>query len=145
MRYALVLTLVAGCSTSSASKVETLPDLTLEAKPPNGYQVILPIVRGLVPGADNEYCTWTDLVADHDIDVRAVEAFQTIGGHHVVLYSTAKLQAPGTTRVCTDEDMTTFRFSAASGGEGQVGKNEAPGNLVYRIPAGSQIVLNHHY
>ncbi|MDB4967650.1 MAG: hypothetical protein JWN44_3339 [Myxococcales bacterium] len=145
-RFALVLTLVAGCSSSSsAPTVETLPDLQLEAKPPGGYQVILPIVRGLVPGADTEYCTWTDLVAEHDIDVRAVQGFQTVGGHHVILFSTAKHEEPGTTRRCTDDDMSTFRFSAASGAEGQSGKNEAPGNLVYRVPAGAQIVLNHHY
>jgi hypothetical protein len=145
-RYALVLTVVAGCSTApSGPKVDTLPDLVLEAKPDNGYQVILPIVRALVPGADTEYCTWTDVVADHDIDVRAVQAFQTVGGHHVVLYTTSKVEAPGTTRICTDDDMSTFRFSAGSGGEGQYGKNEAPGNLVFRVPAGSQIVLNHHY
>ncbi|MDB4970844.1 MAG: hypothetical protein JWN44_6533 [Myxococcales bacterium] len=145
-RFALVLTLVAGCSSSSsAPQVETLPDLPLEAKPDNGYQVILPIVRGLVPGADNEFCTWTSLIADHDIDVRAVQGFQTIGGHHVILFSTTKHEAPGTTRVCTDDDMSTFRFSAASGAEGQGGKNEAPGNLVYRVPAGAQIVMNHHY
>jgi hypothetical protein len=143
-RLVVALALVVGCS-SSPKSIETLPDLPLEPKPANGYQVILPIVRGLIPGADNEYCTWTDLVVDHDVDVRAVQAFQTTGGHHVVLYTTSKLQPPGTTRLCTDDDMTTFRFSAASGGEGQYGKNEAPGNLVYRVPAGSQIVLNHHY
>jgi hypothetical protein len=41
--------------------------------------------------------------------------------------------------------MTTFRFSAASGAEGQAGKVEAPGNLVFHVSAGSQVVLNHHY
>src|SRR5437868_3497392 len=148
MRYPLVLlSLLAGCSSAPKSQTEILPELkqVLEAKPANGYQVILPVVKGLQPGADNEVCTWTELVFDHDVDIRAVQAFQTTGGHHVVLYTTTKLQEPGTTRTCTDDDMTTFRFTAGSGGEGQYGKNEAPGDLVFRVPAGAQVVLNHHY
>ncbi|MCU1278763.1 MAG: hypothetical protein JWM53_2309 [bacterium] len=146
-RSLLLLSLLAACSTSSKPSVEMLPELTtiLEAKPANGYQIVMPIVKALQPGADNEVCTWTDIVVDHDVDVRAVQAFQTTGGHHVVLYTTTKVQPAGTTRTCTDDDMTTFRFSAGSGGEGQVGKNEAPSNLVYRVPAGAQVVLNHHY
>jgi hypothetical protein len=146
-RIPVCLTLLAGCSSSSPPAVEELPELktVLEAKPANGYQVVLPIVRALQPGADTEMCTWTDLIVDHDVDVRAVQAFQTTGGHHVVLYTTTKTQPAGTTRVCSDDDMATFRFSAGSGGEGQYGKNEAPADLVYRVPAGSQIVLNHHY
>ena len=146
-RILLTLLMVAGCSSSSQPAVDELPELKtiLEPKPANGYQIILPVVKGLQPGSDTEMCTWTNLTVDHDVDVRAVQAFQTTGGHHVVLYTTTKTQPAGTTRVCTDDDMATFRFSAGSGGEGQYGKNEAPGNLVYRVPAGSQIVLNHHY
>jgi hypothetical protein len=147
-RSLLILSLVAGCSSApSTPSVEMLPEMQqiLEAKPANGYQIVMPIVKALQPGADNEICTWTDIVTDHDVDLRAVQAFQTTGGHHIVLYTTTKVQPPGTTRTCTDDDMVTFRFSAGSGGEGQVGKNEAPGNLVFRVPAGAQIVLNHHY
>jgi hypothetical protein len=146
-RSLLIFSLLAGCSSSPKPSVEMLPELTaiLEAKPANGYQVILPIVKDLQPGADNEICTWTDIVVDQDVDLRAVESFQTTGGHHIVLFTTTKLQAPGTTRACTDDDMTTFRFSAASGAEGMGGKVEAPGNLVFHVPAGSQVVLNHHY
>lgn len=144
-RLALALLLLAGCSSSPSSKVEMLPDFQIDAKPANGYQIILPPVKALQPGQDTEYCTWTDLILDHDVDIRAIQGYQTIGGHHVGLFSTDKMQPPGTTRRCTDDDMSTFRFSAASGAEGQDGKNEAPGDLVFHIPAGSQIVLNHHY
>jgi hypothetical protein len=119
--------------------------MKLAPKPANGYQIILPTVKALPSGTDVEECTWTDLILDRDIDIRAIEGYQTIGGHHVGLFSTDKHQPAGTTRKCTDDDMATFRFSAASGAEGQDGKNEAPGDLVFHIPAGSQIVLNHHY
>jgi hypothetical protein len=147
-RSLLIFSLLAGCSQSAPKpSVEMLPELTaiLEPKPANGYQIIMPIVKDLQPGADNEVCTWTDIIPTNDVDLRAVQAFQTTGGHHVVLYTTTKVQPPGTTRTCTDDDMVTFRFSAGSGGEGQVGKNEAPGNLVFRVPAGAQLVMNHHY
>jgi hypothetical protein len=147
-RIVLLLSLVAGCSNSASQpSVEIMPELKaiLDPKPANGYQVILPIVKDLQPGADNEICTWTDIITTTDIDLRAVEAYQTTGGHHIVLFTTQKQQPAGTTRVCTDDDMTTFRFSAASGSEGEGLKVEAPGDLVFHIPAGSQVVLNHHY
>ena len=147
-RTLLVVALVAGChSSSSTPSVPMLPELKsiLEPKPANGYQILLPIATALAPGADNELCTWTDVVIDHDVDIRSVQGFQTSGGHHVILFSTSKTQPPGTTRTCSDDDMATFRFAAGAGGEGQTSKNEAPGNLVFRIPAGSQFVINHHY
>jgi hypothetical protein len=145
-----LLTLAAAaCSSkpSSPSTDDELPALKtiLDPKPDNGYQLIMPIQKDLPPGTDDEVCTWTDLVIDHDVDIRAVQGYQTVGGHHVILFSTQKMQAPGTTRTCSDDDMATFRFAAGAGGEGQLAKNEAPGNLVFRIPAGSQFVINHHY
>jgi hypothetical protein len=122
---------------------EILPNLKVPPKPENGIQVITPIFRGIAPSSDNEVCTWTDAVFDQTTDVRKSQAFQTEpGGHHVVAYYTTIKQPPGTQRICQDTDMATFRL-LAGGGEGIV--NEAPGNLVYRIPAGAQLVLNHHY
>src|SRR5262249_26164287 len=77
--------------------------------------------------------------------IKGVQGIQSQGGHHVVVYSTTIKQPAGTSRVCTDADMTSFRFSAGAGGEGQGAINMAPANLVFRIPAGSQLVVNHHY
>jgi hypothetical protein len=122
---------------------EILPTLTVPPKPDNGIQVITPVFHDIGPSSDNEVCTWTDAVFDQTTDVRTTQAFQSEpGGHHVVAYYTMIKQPPGTQRLCKDEDMATFRL-LAGGGEGIV--NTAPGNLVYRIPAGAQLVLNHHY
>jgi hypothetical protein len=122
---------------------DVLPGLHVLPKPDNGIQVITPIYHGIAPGTDNEICTWTDAVFDQPTDVKTTRAFQSEpGGHHVVAYYTMNKQPPGTQRVCQDTDMVTFRM-LAGGGEGIV--NEAPGDLVYRIPAGAQLVLNHHY
>lgn len=151
MHRALVLTLlVVGCGSDPAAPryingVELLPSFDVPAAPANGFQVVLPIVRGIKAGTDNEYCTWTDYIADRDLDVKAVQAFQSETGHHVVLFTTKKHQPAGTTRLCTDDDMATFRFGAGAGGEGVKDINEAPGDLVFLIPKGSQLVVNAHY
>ncbi len=132
-----------GCGTSESTGPDVLPDLEVPAVPENGLQVITPIVRGIQPGTDLEICTWTDAVVDHDVDVRSTLAFQTEPGHHTIVFYTLEKQPGGTQRECTDTDMASFRFLAGNAGNGI--ENSAPGNLVYRIPAGSQIVVNHHY
>lgn len=129
--------------TPDPSGPDVLPTLTVPPPPADGIQVITPIFDGIAPGTDNEVCTWTDAVFDVPTDVKTTRAFQTEpGGHHVVAYYTMNKQPPGTQRICQDTDMVTFRM-LAGGGEGIV--NSAPGDLVYRIPAGAQLVLNHHY
>lgn len=137
--------LLAGCGAQPPPNSDTLAGFTYPAAPPNGIQIVLPIVRNLQPGSDNEICTWTDTIVDVDTDVKGLQAFQAPMGHHVVLFSTKVFQPAGTNRPCTDDDMSTFRFSVGAGGEGQAGLNEAPGDLTYRIPAKSQVVINHHY
>jgi hypothetical protein len=146
MRKTFVLAfLIIGCGNDAQTGPQLLPGFNPPAPPANGFQVILPIVKDLQPGHDYEMCTWTDKMLDHDTDVKAVQGLQSKGGHHVIMFSTLVTQPPGTTRVCTDADMATFRFGAASGGEGTADLNMAPGNLVYRLPKGAQIVVNHHY
>src|SRR5262249_52488215 len=112
----IVALIVAGCSSGPAapSGSEMLPELkaALDPKPAGGYQAILPIVRALAPGADSEYCTWTDVVTDGAIDMRQVQGYQTLSGHHIVIYWTTVRQPPGTTRLCTEDDMATFRLGA---------------------------------
>jgi hypothetical protein len=121
-----------------------LPGLTVPPKPSNGIQVITPIFDGVMPSKDYEVCTWTDAITTQQTDVRSVQGYQVEPpGHHITVYYTTTKEAPGTQRVCTDNDMASFRFLAGAGGTGEI--NAAPGNLVYRIPAGAQIVLNHHY
>lgn len=140
----LGLAILMGCGTSEPSGPETLPDLTVPAAPDNGLQVITPIFENIQPGMDYEVCTWTDQFVTATTDVRSTLSFQNEPpGHHVVLYYTLDKQPPNTQRVCTDTDMATFRFVSGSGANGE--ENAAPGNLVFRIPEGAQLVVNHHY
>jgi hypothetical protein len=142
----LGLAILMGCGTTDEQPPgpEILPELTVPPKPENGLQVITPIFENIEPGKDYEVCTWTDQFVTATTDVRSTLSFQNEPpGHHVVLYYTLDKQPPGTQRVCTDTDMASFRFVSGSGANGEV--NAAPGNLVFRIPEGAQLVVNHHY
>ena len=146
----LGISLAFGCGTDTGmagddgTGQEILPNLTIPDVPEHGLQVITPIVRGLAPGTDHEICTWSDkVVGSTPVDVKSTVGYQTEPGHHIVVYYTTEKQPPGTQRECTDTDMVTFRFLSGNGKEGE--PSEAPGNLVYRVPAGAQIVVNHHY
>src|SRR5262245_46240328 len=120
------------------------PGLVVPPPPANGFQVILPPVRGIQPGADLELCTWSKVV-DQDIDIKTVQGFQTEPGHHIIVYTSIVRQPEGTTRECAGTDTIELRFVAASAGEGQSAINTAPGDLVFRVAKGNQIVINHHY
>jgi len=138
---------LAGCGTDDDGTVdgqEVLPNLVVPEKPENGMRVITPIVRGIEPGSDNEICTWTDkIVGPGGIDVKSTTGFQTEPGHHIVVYYTTDKQPAGLQRHCLESDMVAFRIVTGNGKEGE--PTEAPGNLVYKIPEGAQIVINHHY
>jgi len=123
---------------------ELLPNLVIPDPPDNGMQIITPIVHDLAPGSDTEMCTWTDKFVSDTTDVKSALGFQAEPpGHHIVVFWTTQNEPPGTTRVCTDSDMASFRYVIGLGGQGEL--NEAPGDLVFRIPAGAQLVINHHY
>jgi hypothetical protein len=135
-----------GCGTDSSGGPELIPELEEELvpAPKNGVQIISPIFEPIMPTTDYEICTWTDFITTEVTDVKWTMGFQTEPpGHHVIVFYTLDKQPPGTQRVCNDTDMATFRFLAGNGGNKE--KNEAPGDLVYRIPPGAQVVMNHHY
>lgn len=135
---AILTVLSAACSPMEMVEEE----LMLPPAPANGMQIRLKEVPNLQPGTSYEYCTWTDQITTTDLDVKAMQGIQNKIGHHVVMFYTTKMQPPGTTRECTEEDMASFRFS---GGAGEGMEDAVPGDLVFRIPKGVQLVINHHY
>ena len=118
-------------------------DLPPPPDPSLGMRLVTQPVLGLEPGSNHEMCTWTGIKADHDIDVRVVTGYQKIAGHHIIVFATQINMPPGTQRECLDSDMAAWHQIAAAGAEGEA--SEAPGNLVFRIPAGSYLTLQHHY
>jgi len=118
-------------------------DLPPAPDPALGMRLLTPPVLGLEPGSNHEMCTWTGIKADHDIDVRIVTGYQMIAGHHIIVFASKINMPPGTQRECVDSDMANWRQVAAAGAEGI--PSEAPGDLVFRIPAGYYLTLQHHY
>jgi hypothetical protein len=121
--------------------------MTFDPGPPpaNGFQVITAPVTNIEAGGDYEYCTWTDVTLDRDVEIKGLQGFQTLGGHHVVLFYTGSPQPAGTQRVCTNTDMEAFSFTLGAAGEGALQTNMLPGDLAIRVPKGSQLILNHHW
>ncbi len=143
----LGLALVIGCGTDGAQEPdgpEILPELTVPAKPENGIQIISAPFDNIEPGTDYEVCTWTSAIFTQETDVKSTLGYQTEPpGHHVILFYTMDKLPAGTQRVCTDTDMASFRYLTGNGTNGAT--NSAPGDLVFRIPAGAQLVMNQHF
>jgi hypothetical protein len=110
-----------------------------------GFQIVLPVVTGIQPGGSYEWCTWTSTTTTSDLWVKESIGRQTESGHHIVVYYSLDPQPAGTSRICQDSDMASFRFGVGVGGEGAGGDARLPGDLAVHIPKGAQIVINHHY
>lgn len=109
-------------------------------------RIELPPIPNIQPGQEAMWCQWVRAPLDRDIDVLEATGAQGVGGHHAILYATTSNAPIGTTRECTDEDLTTVRYLGAIGGEGATTDNAAlPEGLVYRIPAGLALMANVHY
>ena len=141
-KLAGLLVLFVACGTDVEPLSNLLPTLHPNPAPANRFQLVTARRRRHPAG-----CRPRDVHVDrqdHDrhASTSAGRGYQSApAGHHIVVYYTMIHQPPGTQRVCNDSDMATFRLVSGNGGV----RNTAPGNLVYRIPAGAQIVLNHHW
>jgi hypothetical protein len=134
--------LLVGCAAEDAGPV-LLDGFEPGPVPENGIQVVLDPIRNLEPGSSHEICSYTTVTTDTVIDVRKLEGFQAESGHHIALFTTDVASPdPNPTHECTDADMVNLRMVAAVN---QNMINEAPGDLVYRIPAGRTLVLQQHY
>jgi hypothetical protein len=106
-------------------------------------QLLTPILTGVKPGDSIEECTWSDTILTKDLYLKGATGFQSATGHHIVIYYTMVPQPAGTSRACKDEDTAGFRYAIGAGGEGE--HVVLPGQLINKIPAGAQIVVNHHW
>ncbi len=142
LSLSFALALAAGCGgadSHSGMLVDPGP------APANGMQIILPIQKGIKAGSDNELCTWTDVITNQDLLIKSIQGIQSETGHHVVVYKTKTYEPAWTTRPCKEDDLASFRFVGGAGGEGVTLKNTAPGNVVFTIEKGYQIVINEHF
>ena len=112
--------------------------------PSEGFQIILPAVGDVAPGTSQEYCTDTSVIIPQDVWVNATQGWQTETGHHVIFFYSMTPVAPST-HICASDEMGEFQFGLAAGGGPDSAKFTMPGNLAIKLPAGAQIIVNHHY
>lgn len=134
-----------GCATDSGNDVPLVKGFD---PPPvaDGYtRFVLPGIERLQPGEDKMFCQWIQLASDQDVDVLDVEGYQSVTGHHLVLYSSSEKEAVGTSRECTTDDMVSVEFLGGIGGEGGANATKLPEGLVFRQGKGRTLLANTHY
>lgn len=125
--------------------VELADQLLLPPASPGGLALFTGIVT-VEPGDDVTYCTYLDYVTDEVLHVHDTLGVQSRYGHHAILQYLTTPQEPGT-RACPDESDLSAQPGQVLGGTGGEGNGaiELPPNVVSEIPAGAQLVINHHW
>src|SRR5262252_3836137 len=71
------------------------------AAKPGFERYIAPEVKDVNPGDDLMFCQWVAPASDVDRQVVVTTGYQSLGGHHVILYATKDIEPVGTSRLCT--------------------------------------------
>src|SRR3569623_544258 len=135
----------AACTSSSGDDVDYVKGFS---PPPvaDGYtRYVLPTIHGLKPGEDKTFCQWVAVANDGDLDVVDVKGYQSVTGHHAVLYSTSETEVVGTSRECTTQDMVSVEFLGGVGGEGGGNAPKLPDLYVFRFGKKCMLLANAHY
>lgn len=121
---------------------------------PNGFpaveagytRYVVPEILGIQPGTDRMWCQYVSKPFEEDTDVLDFTGWQSAGGHHLIMNATKTVAPVGTSRECTDSDMTAIRFLGGIGGEGASAIGEVlPDGAHFRIPKGYALMANTHF
>lgn len=109
----------------------------------NGGTALFTDVVTVGAGEDLMFCTYTNFVAQEKLYLHDTKAVQSRFGHHAILQYTLTPQPPGT-HECAAGSLEQQQSQIIGGmGEGQ--NVEYPPNVVSEIPAGAQLMINHHW
>jgi hypothetical protein len=106
----------------------------------------LPVFSGIVdvnPGEDVTFCTFTDVVVDETTIFGESFGAQSPMGHHGILQYTTTPQEPHTGS-CGDA-MDGQMLLGGTGGKAVAQSPTLPTNYGVEVPAGAQLVINHHW
>jgi hypothetical protein len=139
-----------GChkSDDGGNRVDAGRYVTGFAPPPvaDGYtRYVTPVIHGVAPGEDKMFCQWVEIANVADVDLLDIHGYQSVTGHHAVLYSSSENEPVGTSRECTTDDMVSVEFLGGIGGEGGGNSTELPAGLVFRVRKGRTLMANVHY
>lgn len=126
--------------------LDALKDHLLVPNVDLGGRAMFTDIVTIEPGADVTFCTYLDYVTEEITYVHDTLGSQTASGHHAILQYLTVPQEPGT-RACPDEsdlDAQLGQILGGTGGEGN-GAIVLPPNVVSEVPAGAQLVINHHW
>lgn len=121
-----------------ASKV-VIPDLA------NNAIAAFTDVETVGPGQDITFCTYTPIVTKDVMYVHDSKGLQSQFGHHAILQYTTTPQAPGT-HECKSDSLEAQQSQVITGQSNEAGGGVVfNDNVVSEIPAGAQILINHHW
>ena len=125
-----------------------MPDLAKQVQLPKSLDhtlVAFSDVTTIPAGSDITFCTYTSIITKSRTFAHDSKGLQTKFGHHAILQYTMDHKEPGT-HECKSESLEAQQSQVISGQskEGSGGINLAK-NVVSEVPAGAQIVINHHW
>jgi hypothetical protein len=137
---------VPACGTSLPSEPSLIAGFNPPAAKPGYERMIAPVVPGVTAGSDLNLCQWLEAPAKIDRQVIDLAAYQSRGGHHLVLYATSEPEPIGESHICTTDDMLAVNFLGAteSGGEG-ADDVHLPDGFAFDLPKGMYLMANTHY
>jgi len=102
------------------------------------------VPTALAAGENVQTGEWVAEPTDRDLDVLQISGFQSLGGHHATLVATPHHEPLGTIKPwsMTENLMGRILIGVNGSDENAVG---LPEGYVFRIPAGSSLVVQTHY
>ncbi len=145
MKRAIAFALLAGCGSGTPANSMYIAGFDPPAPDPGDLVVVSPVIKDLQPGSNITMCSYLDTKIDDMTDVVGFHGYQSSAGHHALLVTARKPQAPNT-HVCTEDDMVNSgTYVGAGGKEGMSNFKGIPAGIAFRIPAGSQLMLQTHW
>jgi hypothetical protein len=114
--------------------------------PPEGYtRLEAPVIKALPAGGEAMECQYIRVPFERDLDVLDVRGYQTLGGHHAVVFASLNNEPVGTARECTDADNQNIG-AFLGGPNGDNGESlPLPQGASFRVRQGQTIMLNTHF
>lgn len=132
-----------GCGSDDASREESGAFNPPPA--PSGYtRLVAPLIEGIEPGTDVQFCQIIYGAQDRDLDILDVKGFQSRSSHHAVAYAVADPGPVGSSAPCGDSDSMAGVYVGGIGGEGGGGMTMPEGSA-FRLPKHHGILLNAHF
>jgi hypothetical protein len=125
-----------------------LPDLKAKLLVPdvsNHGMALFTDIMTVPAGGDITFCTYTSVVTTEVMHLHETRGVQSQFGHHAIMEYTTSPQSTGTNPCPPDSlEAQQNQIIGGSGNEG-TGAITLPPNVVSEIPAGAQLMINHHW